>query len=142
MTERMDGQASLFDQDTWYGKTYREHSAPTKDATLRQSLKKRSASQSRKPPIFQCLQRAGQHGADTATWTDDGAWLGECWTRNGGECPNAAVGSRLSQILEAHPHMKYYLTAKACMGILRRAERRGKDLPEKLKAALTNQARE
>lgn len=140
MTERMDGQASLFDQDTWYGKTYREHSAPTKDATLQQSLKKRSASQSRKPPIFQCLKKDGRPTADTAAWMDDGAWLGECWTRNGGECPNAAVGSRLSQILEAHPHTKYYLTAKACMGILRRAERRGKDLPEKLKAALRAQS--
>lgn len=140
MTERMDGQASLFDQDTWYGKMCREHSAPTKDATLQQSLKKRSALQSRKPPIFQCLQRAGQHGADTAMWTDDGAWLGECWTRNGGECPNAAVESRLSQILEAHPHTKYYLTAKACMRILRRAERRGKDLPLALKMALIQQS--
>jgi hypothetical protein len=31
---------------------------------------------------------------------------------------------------------KYYLSAKACEGILRRAERRGKELPPMLKEAL------
>lgn len=140
MTERPDGQVSLFDQDTWYGKMWQEHSAQTKAVTSRQSSKKQSASQSRNLPIFKCLTRDGRLGGGTGTWTDDGAWLGACSTRNGGECPNAAVESRLSQILEERPHTKYSLTPKACMGILRRAEKRGKDLPEALKAALTNQA--
>lgn len=79
-------------------------------------------------------------GATTMRWEDDGAWLGECMTRNTGESPNAAVGSRLSQILEATPQEKYSLSAKACQGILRRAERRGKDLPETLKAVLLMQS--
>ena len=74
-------------------------------------------------------------------WEDDGAWCGELMTRNTGECPNAAVVSRLSQILEETPHPKYNLTAKACQGILRRAERRGKDLPKLLKAVLVEQAK-
>lgn len=73
-------------------------------------------------------------------WEDDGAWLGECMMRNTGESPNAAVGSRLSQILEATPQEKYSLSAKACQNILRRAERRGKDLPETLKAVLLMQS--
>ncbi len=73
-------------------------------------------------------------------WEDDGAWCGELTTRNTGECPNAAVVSRLSQILEETPHPKYNLTAKACQGILRRAERRGKDLPKLLKAVLIRQS--
>ena len=73
-------------------------------------------------------------------WEDDGAWRGELTTRNIGECPNAVVVSRLSQILEETPHTKYSLTAKACQGILRRAERRGKDLPKRLKAVLIRQA--
>ena len=73
-------------------------------------------------------------------WEDDGAWLGECMMRNTGESPNAAVVSRLSQILEATPQEKYSLSAKACQGILRRAERRGKDLPETLKAVLLMQS--
>lgn len=72
-------------------------------------------------------------------WEDDGAWCGELMTRNTGECPNAAVVSRLSQILEEIPHPKYNLTAKACQGILRRAERRGKDLPKLLKQVLLMQ---
>lgn len=79
-------------------------------------------------------------GATTMKWEDDGAWLGECMTRNTGESPNAAVVSRLSQILEATPQEKYSLSAKACQGILRRAERRGKDLPETLKAVLLMQS--
>ena len=73
-------------------------------------------------------------------WEDDGAWRGECLTRNTGESPNVAVESRLSQILEATPHGKYCLSAKACQGILRRAERRGKDLPPVLKAVLLTQS--
>lgn len=73
-------------------------------------------------------------------WEDDGAWLGECMTRNTGESPNAAAVSRLSQILEVTPQEKYSLSAKACQGILRRAERRGKDLPETLKTVLLMQS--
>lgn len=42
----------------------------------------------------------------------------------------------LSEILESKVSEKYYLSAKACAGILRRAEKRGKELPEHLKAAL------
>lgn len=140
MTERPDGQVSLFDRDTWYGKTSLVPRAANKAVTSRLSSKKQSASQSRKPPIFKCLTRDGQLGGGTGTWMDDGAWLGACSTRNGGESPNAAVESRLSQILEERPHTKYSLTPKACMGILIRAEKRGKDLPKALKAALTNQA--
>jgi hypothetical protein len=36
---------------------------------------------------------------------------------------------------------KYYLSAKACQGILRRAKERGKELPEELRIALERQAR-
>ena len=50
------------------------------------------------------------------------------------------VRTKLSQILEENPLPKYNLTAKACLGILRRAERRGKDLPERLKAVLIRQS--
>ena len=79
-------------------------------------------------------------GGITMKWEDDGAWRGECSTRNTGESPNVAVESRLSQILEATPHGKYRLSGKACQGILRRAERRGKALPGILKTVLLTQA--
>ena len=140
MTERADGQVTWSDLGLWSGKMCPEHSAATKGETLRQSSKRSSASQSRKPPILKCLKKDGQlGGATTMKWEDDGAWLGECMTRNTGESPNAAV-SRLSQILEATPQEKYSLSAKACQGILRRAERRGKDLPELLKTVLLMQS--
>ena len=141
MTERADGQVTWSDLGLWSGKTCPEHSAATKGETSRQSSKRSSASQNRKPPILKCLKKDGQlGGATTMKWEDDGAWLGECMMRNTGESPNAAVESRLSQILEATPPVKYSLSAKACQGILRRAERRGKDLPETLKAVLVKQS--
>lgn len=60
----------------------------------------------------------------------------EFLTHNTGECPSVAVESNLSSILQANAPKKYYLSAKACEGILRRAERRGKELPPMLKTAL------
>lgn len=141
MTERADGQVTWSDLGLWSGKTCQERSQATEEKTLRQSSKRSYASQNRKPPILKCLKKAGAPGgATTMKWEDDGAWLGECMTRNTGESPNVAVVSRLSQILEATPQEKYSLSAKACQGILRRAERRGKDLPPTLKAALLMQS--
>lgn len=141
MTERADGQVTWSDLGIWSGKTCPEHSRATEGKTSRQSSKRPSASQSRKPPILKCLKRDGTPGgATTMKWEDDGAWLGECMMRNTGEFPNVAGVSRLSQILEATPQGKYSLSAKACQGILRRAERRGKDLPETLKAVLLMQS--
>jgi hypothetical protein len=57
------------------------------------------------------------------------------------EFHSAAAASSLSDILEtgALPQ-RYFLSAKACAGILRRAERRGKELPLALKRALTERA--
>ena len=142
MTERADGQVTWSDLGLWSGKTCPERSVATKGETLRQSSKRSSASQNRKPPILKSLKKDGQlGGATTMNWEDDGAWLGECMTRNTGECPNVAVESRLSQILEATPQEKYSLTAKACLGILRRAERRGKELQEPLKTILIERSK-
>ena len=70
------------------------------------------------------------------SWATVGALPGVSTTLNTGECPSVARESTLSQILEANAPEKYYLSAKACAGILRRAERRGKELPVMLKDAL------
>lgn len=69
---------------------------------------------------------------------------GECWTHSTSEWTHtlapfhsdASVCS-LSDILEtgAVPP-RYYLSAKACAGILRRAEKRGRELPALLRQAL------
>lgn len=66
----------------------------------------------------------------------DGAWLGDSSTLNIGECPREENGSLLSWILQVDVPEKYYLSAKACRGILTRASRRGKKLQELLETAL------
>lgn len=73
-------------------------------------------------------------------WTIRSALHGGCWLRNSGASPRDAIESFLSQILQAHPPKKYYLTTAACLGILRRAEERGKPLPKALDTALRIQA--
>ena len=67
---------------------------------------------------------------------------GGYWTHNIGECPNVAVESSLSQILQPMEDVqeKYYLSQRACLGILRRAKERGKELPEELQIALESQS--
>lgn len=52
------------------------------------------------------------------------------------EWPSAAVVCSLSAVLETDAPRKYYLSARAARGILRRAEKRGKALPEMLHRAL------
>ena len=54
--------------------------------------------------------------------------------------PREEKESSLSQILQDDPPDKYYLTRKACLGILRRAFERGKELPRKLNQALEIQS--
>lgn len=73
-----------------------------------------------------------------------GRWLNsgmgsptEFWTLQGSEFPSDAVASSLSDVLETGPHLlRYCLSPKAAAGILRRAARRGRDLPGSLRSAL------
>lgn len=57
-----------------------------------------------------------------------------------GEYPREENVSTLSQILQIGVPEKYYLSQKACLGILRRASSRGKVLPPLLEKALKMQA--
>jgi hypothetical protein len=62
---------------------------------------------------------------------------------NGIHAPSRSVGDvcSLSDVLETQPlPQRFSLSAKACAGILRRAERRGKALPTMLKQALEQTA--
>ena len=59
---------------------------------------------------------------------------------NTGAAPRIPIRVPLSCILEANPAQKYYLSKVACIGILRRAFERGKELPQKLERALKIQA--
>ena len=61
----------------------------------------------------------------------------ECLTLNTSEWPSDAVVSSLSDTLETGDvPQRFFLSAKACQGILRRAEKRGKKLPPQLHKAL------
>lgn len=53
---------------------------------------------------------------------------------------NGVSESRLSQILEDSPHPRYFLSRKACMGILRRSKEKNKPLPPELESALLAQS--
>ena len=141
MTDEMESQITWSDLGLWSGKTSPELSAATEAKTSRQSSRRSSASQSRTLPMCLCLTRGGGLNADTSTMTwADGALPGGRWTLNTGERPSEENASLLSQILEETAQEKYYLSARACEGILNRAERRGKELPKELKIALENQA--
>jgi len=70
-------------------------------------------------------------------WTNAGmAYRGAFSIASSSEFPNVAAECSLSDILVAHAHPKYSLSPKAAAGILRRAEKRGKDLPASLTVAL------
>ena len=75
--------------------------------------------------------------SDLKPWANAGmVWRGECLTHSTLESPKDAVECSLSDILETHVHQRFYLSPKACEGILRRAEKRGIKLPDRLLQAL------
>ena len=65
-----------------------------------------------------------------------GALHGAQWMLNTSEHPNADVESHLSWIVQTDAPEKYYLSVRACQGILNRASNRGKGLPKSLESAL------
>ena len=140
-TDHEAGQVSIFGPDLWYGKMCREPS-PAESGRARTSASswKRSSELSAVP--FMSLDLTPGHGnlLGESYWELISPYAGGAWTLNTGVSPRDARGSSLSQILEEDPSTKYYLTAKACSGILRRAFERGKALPRKLERALKIQA--
>lgn len=121
--------------DTLCGKTSPEHSVQTVEETSTQSSK-RSAPSLTKELMFLDL-RIGYGNLLGAYWETTSALPGESSMLNTSESPSVAVESSLSEILQVEAPEKYSLSAKACNGILRRAEKRGKVLPPMLKDALT-----
>lgn len=118
-----------------FGKMYQERSAPTAERTSVSCWKNLPAWNSQ-TLLFLDL-RGGADGAKPEQWPEsDGALLGDSSTLNIGESPSVESESLLSQILEANAPLKYYLSERACQGILTRASRRGKALPDLLKTAL------
>lgn len=134
------GSPLEFIQDTLFGKTFPEPLAVTEEKILEPSLKNLLESKKRTPLCLTFRKQAGL--TQTVTVATDGALRTEFLMHNTGEYPSVAVESTLSQILEDNVPEKYYLSQKACEGILRRAERMGKKLPDVLKTALEQQSAE
>mgnify|MGYP002510198992 CR=1 FL=1 len=134
-------QLVLFDPASSHGKMCQEHSvrAPRRGRTSGSSSR-RSVKLVAIP--FMSLDLTPGHGnlLGEFYWEILSPWLGGSWTLNTGVSPREGRVSSLSQILEDSPPRKYYLSRKACLGILRRARERGKPLPPQLEAALNAQA--
>ena len=134
------GQMSLFDQDSLSGKM---SPVPTQAAGRKARTSTRSSNRSSRLKNHTLMLLDLRKGAGNMLgpcWETDPPWLGEPGTLNTSECPKDVVVSSLSQILLAIAPLKYYLSKKACRGMLRRASERGKSLPPELEKAVKIQA--
>ena len=134
-------QLSMFGQDLWYGKMFPAPLVQERQrAKTSESFWRRSSALTAIP--FQSLDLTPGAGnlLGEFYWELISPWRGGASTLNTGVSPRDAKESSLSQILQADPPLKYYLSPKACLGILRRAFERGKELPKKLERALKIQA--
>ena len=132
MQRATDGES----QDSSSGRTSLAHFQAIIGATFKPCSKKSDK------PRFQCLNLEDgqmQGWCELTPATSHGA----CSTLSIGEFPRGANASSLSQILQKREDVpqKYFLSPRACKGILRRAKERGKELPPELKAALERQAK-
>lgn len=124
------GPASTAVVDSHSGKTSLAPTAAARAETLQAWLSSWQDS-----TTLQYPSTAGARKA--ARWATMDCSNGHVWTRNGSEWRSGAAACSLSSILETGPVApQYFLSAKACAGILRRAEKRGKTLPELLHRAL------
>ena len=92
----------------------------------------------RTSPVSCRLMEDGRLEPSSGCWSNAGMGSpGESWTLRTLEYPSDGVASSLSDILEdGDLPQRYYLTGRACRGILRRAQKRGKTLPLPLARAL------
>ena len=123
-------------QDTSSGKMFPAPSPQTKEKISGQSSRRSAKSKTNR-----CQYLNLQNGR-----MQDASW--ETVTQSHGDSSMLSIGvyprednvSTLSQILMEGVPEKYYLSQKACLGILRRASSRGKVLPAVLQKALEKQA--
>jgi hypothetical protein len=82
--------------------------------------------------LDEILQQSSPRFENAGRVTSRGAFL----TLSISESPKDAAACLLSQILEESVPPRYFLSQRAAAGILRRAEKRGRELPPSLHAAL------
>ena len=136
-----DGQASLFGPDSSSGKTCRAPSPAGKPRERTTASSWRRSSELKAVPFLSLDLTPGRGDLlGESYWEQISPWHGDVLMHNTGVSPREERGSSLSQILEPQAPIGYYLTPKACLGILRRAKERSKELPSKLKRALEIQS--
>ena len=118
------------------GKMSQEHSQVIKEKTSDVSSRRSVASVTQKYQYLSLINGNQQE----KSWVMVTRPHGGNSMPNTGECPKEENVSTLSQILMVCVPERYYLSQKACLGILRRASERGKKLPELLQKALEKQA--
>lgn len=137
----VDGQITMFAPESWSGRMSPEPSpAERRKARTSASSSKRSAALKAIPYMFLDLTPGHGNLLGEPYWEMISPWRGDALMLNTGVSPRDARESSLWQILEEQVPQKYYLSPKACLGILRRAWERGKELPPQLKTALMMQA--
>ena len=136
-----EDQMCLYDPGLWCGKTSPEPSPAGNRGVRTSGLSSRKLFElSSIPYQFLDLTPGAGNLLGVFYWEILSPWRGASLTLNTGASPRDAVASTLWQILEDKPHPKYYLTRKACLGILRRSSERDKPLPTALRSALELQA--
>ena len=134
-------QLSMFGQDLWYGKMFPAPLVQERQrAKTSESFWRRSSALNAIPLQSLDLTPGAGNLLGEFYWETISPCVGGAWMLNTGVSPREEKESSLSQILQADPPRKYYLSPKACLGILRRAYERGKELPPKLKRALEIQS--
>lgn len=106
--------------------------------SLSRPMSKRDGSCWRTCQDFYQATKDAISGSSSLRWPTQGIATssGGFWIRSSSESPSVAVECSLSQVLERSVDERYSLSPRACAGILRRSERRGKQLPEQLRVAL------
>ena len=92
---------------------------------------------SRTCPAFYPAMKDGTLPSSFAGWSDAGmASPGGFLTLNISEWPSDGAVYSLSEVLETDAQHKFFLSARAARGVLRRAEKRGRKLPLLLEQSL------
>ena len=126
-------------QDGQYGKTCQTQCILTRAERSAKSCRASSASKAPRQ-MFLC-RRTGAGCLQARFWATVILSPGASSTpRRVGASHKDGNVFLLSSILEGTVPERFSLSPKACQGILRRAEKRGKELPEVLRIALERQA--
>lgn len=125
--------------DTPCGKTCRAHCPQTMGGISDKSSKALPKSQT-SMQLFLCLRMENGSAREKSWETIIHSPGASSTPRRAGESHKDGGEYFLSRILQEQVPEKYSLSPRACQGILLRAAKRGKELPEVLKAALERQA--